>query len=84
MKYYRCKCGHRTSWSSMGVPECAGCPDCNTTLEEGPDDHRTPAEHDWRTEWAIDKLTGARWQERVCLRCMKREQLPAPPTPEKP
>jgi hypothetical protein len=61
----------------MGHPSCSGCEKCNTTLEEGPESHREPTPHDWREEWAIDQKSGERWQERVCLQCMKRERVEA-------
>lgn len=78
MRYMRCKCGKREAWTSMGVPDCAGCPDCNTTLEESPEHHSEPAPHEWREEWTIDKQTGERSQIRVCLRCHRKEPLAQP------
>ena len=75
MRYMRCKCGELTCWTTMGSPQCVGCPKCNTTLAESPEGHDTPAEHDWREEWTIDKATGERGKERVCLRCYKREAV---------
>ena len=60
----------------MGHPSCAGCPDCNTTLEEGPELHRTPSPHDWREEYElVDKQTGATRKIRLCLRCLKKEEV---------
>ena len=78
MRYMRCKCGKHTCWTSMGHPRCSGCEECNTTLEEYPDMHTEPEPHDWRVEWRIDPDNGVRWQERVCLRCMKREKVEEP------
>lgn len=75
MRYYRCKCGKRAAWSSMGVARCDGCEECGTTLAEGPNDHDTPEPHDWREEWTIDKQTGERGKERVCLSCQRQEAL---------
>lgn len=75
MRYMRCKCGKVTCWTSMGHPECQGCEECNTTLAESPDGHSTPAPHEWREEWAIDKQTGDRWKVRVCLNCLTREKM---------
>lgn len=75
MRYMRCKCGQSECYTSMGHPRCKGCPHCNTTLEEAPELHREPEPHDWRIEWAVDRKTGEKWQERICLRCMKRERV---------
>ena len=75
MRYYRCKCGHRSAWSSLGVAECEGCEKCGTTLAEGPDGHDAPAPHDWREEWTIDKQTGERGKKRVCARCQRKEPV---------
>ncbi len=75
MRYMRCKCGKAECWTSMGSPECNGCNECKTTLAESPTGHRDLAPHEWHEEWAIDKKTGDRWKERVCVRCMKREKM---------
>lgn len=75
MRLYRCKCGENASWSSIGVASCEGCDLCNTTLEEYAGLHKTPEPHRWSVEWVIDKKTGDRWQERVCVRCYHRERL---------
>lgn len=75
MRYMRCKCGKHECWTTMGSPECVGCEVCGTTLDESADQHSAPIDHDWREEWTIDKKTGERGKERVCLRCMKREPL---------
>ena len=76
MRYMRCKCGKSECWTTMGSPLCVGCSECNTTLAEGPNGHSTPADHDWREEHTIDKVTGVTGKERVCLQCMKREKVP--------
>lgn len=84
MRYYRCKCGKHQAWSSMGVADCGGCDECQTTLAEGPNGHRDIAPHEWREEWEIDKESGERWKERICLRCMKRERVESATTPTSP
>lgn len=78
MRYMRCKCGKDTCWTTMGHPDCDGCPECHTTLAEGPDGHREIAPHDWREEWTIDKQTGERGKERICVQCRTREPVPLP------
>ncbi len=87
MRYFRCKCGEHTAWSSMGVPSCDGCDTCGTTLAESPNSHTEIQPHDWREEWIIDKQTGERSKQRMCLQCMRKEPvepspLPAAPTSE--
>lgn len=57
----------------MGSPSCVGCGECNTTLAEGPNGHRSPDAHEWREEWTIDRQTGERGKQRICLRCMRTE-----------
>lgn len=47
MLYYRCRCGSRASWSSMGVASCETCPECRSTLATGPGLHSEPTEHEW-------------------------------------
>lgn len=50
MQYYRCKCGKAESWTSMGVRQCSGCKECNTTLAQHPDDHKSPVPpHEYET-----------------------------------
>lgn len=77
MKYFRCKCGKHTAWSSMGVAECEGCDECKTTLAESPSGHDAIAEHDWEDRWAIDEKTGERWIEQVCRKCSTTRRRPA-------
>lgn len=45
MRYYKCKCGERTAWSSMGVYSCERCSKCGSNLAEGPTSHRDPSPH---------------------------------------
>lgn len=47
MQYYRCRCGKREAWGSMGPAACSGCKDCGTTLDMTPELHRTPEPHDF-------------------------------------
>ena len=67
MIYYRCKCGKAESWSSMGVSPCRGCSECNTTLATSPDNHLTPAPHQWTKEF--NSGSGARIDD-VCMNCL--------------
>lgn len=76
---YRCKCGERTAWSSMGVPRCDPCLSCGSTLAAHPDGHLDPLPHDWREGWNIERTTGERFRERECSRCWKVERLPVEP-----
>lgn len=48
MKYYRCKCGHSISYSSMGVARCHICDKCGSTLAESPSGHMEPEPHSIR------------------------------------
>jgi len=80
MQYMRCKCGKCEAWTSMGVPACAGCSECNTTLETHPEHHTTPIPHDWRVKWDIDRERGNRWQYRECTRCFLKEKIDASTT----
>lgn len=75
MRYMRCKCGRHECWTSMGSPDCSGCDECRTTLAEAPDEHRPIAPHDWREEWKAGPAEAAPAKERVCLRCMKHEDI---------
>ena len=45
MRYYRCACGEKESWSSMGTLPCEGCSKCGTTLAESRFGHETPKPH---------------------------------------
>src|SRR3546814_9028228 len=83
MQYYRCKCGKRTAWSSMGVMPCAGCPDCNTTLALGPDSHGEPEPHDFVEETTTTTHNGETITRtrRFCMRCGHREPTAASPAP---
>jgi hypothetical protein len=64
MKFYRCKCGSRTCWSSMGPSPCAVCSDCKSDLAEGPGAHRDPKPH----ALFPGKLNGA--DVEVCYYCL--------------
>ena len=67
----------------MGHPRCDGCPDCHTTLEEGPTQHTEPEPHTWSAPmWCIEPSTGERWQERECYTCRTRERVGAVISPE--
>lgn len=72
MLYYRCKCGKRTAWSSMGVEDCNGCEECKTTLATGPDSHRPLADHKW--ELRYDQHTGQP-KEYICINCCSHKPL---------
>lgn len=67
MKYYRCKCGKAEAWGSMGPRACQGCKECGTTLNSGPDGHRTPEPHEWVPQY--NPNTGVRESD-VCKDCM--------------
>lgn len=47
MQYYRCKCGHMESYSSMGVALCEVCEKCGTTMAIGPKEHLPKKDHSW-------------------------------------
>lgn len=77
MRYYRCKCGKLESWSSMGSPDCYGCPDCKTTLAETPNLHEEPQPHAWDEEWRIvNPKTGESGPFRRCRKCHRSEPVP--------
>ena len=80
MRYMRCKCGKREAWTTMGHYACQGCEECGTTLAESPDGHSTPIPHDWREQWKQSRADEPPQKERICLRCMKREDIPAEAT----
>lgn len=70
MQYYRCKCGKREAWSSMGVTQCQGCPECGTNLTQHPDDHKDPLPHDYSSH--IEQMGPAGpIQVPVCRYCHK-------------
>ena len=33
MRYFQCKCGKKTAWSTRGVQDCEGCKECGTTFD---------------------------------------------------
>lgn len=74
MRYFRCKCGKRAVWSSMGVSDCDGCEVCNTTLAGNPEGHTEPIPHDPIEETTSTTRDGVTVTEtrRFCGRCMKR------------
>jgi len=76
MRFFRCKCGSRTAWSSMGVQTCEVCEECGSTLAESPDTHLEPTEHQWKTQFNQD--TGKPEYER-CRVCGARRHLPEGP-----
>lgn len=80
MKFYRCKCGSSTSYTSMGVPRCESCPKCGSDLAQGPSEHRDPEPHRWVPQF--DPNTGARKAD-VCTACMSKRkdggQVDVPP-----
>lgn len=58
----------------MGVPRCRICPNCKTTLAEGPEEHRDPEPHQFYLRF--EKMPGkdARvWKE--CKQCQTQESL---------
>jgi len=67
MQYYRCKCGKTESWGSMGPRKCQGCSECGTTLNQGPEYHKTPEPHEWVTRYS--EITGKPYE--VCINCME-------------
>lgn len=73
MKYYRCKCGHKTAWSSMGIYLCTTCDDCYSTLGENPDDHPDSIPHDLVSEKNIltNSLGTIIKTKKYCNRCHK-------------
>ncbi len=50
MRYFRCKCGERTAWSSMGIYPCERCSKCGSDLAESPNSHREPQPHRMQAE----------------------------------
>lgn len=70
MKYYRCKCGHCESWSSMGVAQCAKCPKCGSDLAQHPDYHHEPAPHDFSLIEQVQTDEGPKPLTR-CKFCLK-------------
>jgi len=76
MRFFRCKCGSRTAWSSMGVQTCEVCEECGSTLAESPDTHLEPTEHQWKTQFNQD--TGKPEHER-CRVCGATRHLPEGP-----
>lgn len=68
MRYFRCKCGESTAWSSMGMQPCDVCEKCGSTYAESPLTHMDPIPHDWKLRY--DVITGEPSHE-VCIRCMR-------------
>jgi len=75
MRYYRCKCGNETAWSSMGVAACQACAECHSTLAESPNSHAQPEPHDWTEHWKEGPASSEPQKERICRRCMAREDI---------
>jgi hypothetical protein len=79
MKYYRCKCGKATAWSSMGVYSCVSCRDCGTTLAQSPSGHTEPKPHEYVTRY--DEITGKPYER--CQRCFQtRAEIESETEPE--
>ena len=70
MQYYRCKCGESVAFGSMPPQDCEGCVECNTTLEQHPDNHKPLAEHEWIDKF--DQNTGEKYQR--CIKCLTRKK----------
>lgn len=68
MQTYRCKCGEALFHGSGMMPQpCQGCPKCNTTYAQSPDDHKTIEPHDYEIKYDSDG-TPYEW----CRRCYER------------
>lgn len=67
---YRCKCGKCTGWSSMGMSDCQGCEECNTTLASHPEGHKELAPHEY--EIMYYQHTGKPYK--ICKNCMKTDE----------
>ena len=48
MLTFRCKCGARVVYTSMSVPDCQGCHECNTTFAGHPSNHKALISHDFQ------------------------------------
>jgi len=70
MRYFRCKCGEKSAWSSMGVALCYVCPKCKSTLAESPQTHQEPELHNFEIQY--DQNTGE--QYKLCWNCMRTEK----------
>lgn len=46
MRYGRCQCGKRESWTTDSFPLCKVCSECGSTLAEDPSKHREAIRHD--------------------------------------
>lgn len=66
MQFYRCVCGTKTAWTSMGVAPCTACPKCGSDLAESPSLHQVPIAHTWVTRY--DQTTGVPHER--CQRCL--------------
>lgn len=49
MQHYKCKCGTRQMWGSVGPDPCFECAECHTTLEADGAAHRRAKAHQWVT-----------------------------------
>lgn len=59
----------------MGVAPCDGCSECKTTLAESADQHDPVQPHDWDVQWKAGSAAQPPRQERVCRRCLAREDV---------
>ena len=52
MRTFRCKCGDKIRWSSMGEGhDCEGCDICNTTFASRPEGHKELKPHEWEIKY---------------------------------
>ena len=66
MRNLRCKCGKRTAMTSMGMRDCQGCPECQTTFAGAAWNHEPLQPHNWRPSY--DERSGeVKYQ--VCEKC---------------
>lgn len=69
MQYYKCKCGDKTSYGSIGPAPCEGCEKCGTNLAFHPEYLGKPVPHEWRKKFNED--TGEPYM--ICKNCFKRD-----------
>ena len=66
MRNLRCQCGKRTAMTSMGMQDCEGCPECQTTFAGNPILHEPLQPHEWRPHY--NSRTGE-MDFQVCNKC---------------